>query len=132
MDILIGTDIIEIDRIKKVLDKPSGVAFRNKVFTNVEQHYCEAKRLAKYESYASSFAAKEAVAKAFGTGIGANAAFSEIEVIRKEDGKPYIELYGKAKQYFNSIGGISIKLSLSHCECHAQAFVLITVNNTID
>ncbi len=133
VDILIGTDIIEIKRVRNALEKPSGEAFKNKVFTKVEQQYCEEKRIAKYHSYACSFAAKEAVAKAFGTGIGANAGLSEIEVRRKESGKPYIELYGKAKQFFESIGGISIKLSLSHCESYAQAFVVVIIgDNSVD
>jgi phosphopantetheine--protein transferase-like protein len=74
-----GVDIIEIDRVKKAVDS-GGKAFKDRVFTEREIMYCEARKAAKYQSYAARFAAKEAVSKAFGTGISAGFLLKDIEV----------------------------------------------------
>jgi holo-[acyl-carrier protein] synthase len=121
-----GVDIIEIDRIKKILDsKTTGLSFINKVFTSSETAYCESKRSSKYQSYAARFAAKEAVSKALGTGIGSGVAWRDIEVLNNSAGQPYISLTGCAKEVFTNLRGTCISISLSHSDNLAVAFAVI-------
>lgn len=127
MELLVGTDIIEIDRIKTAIEKSEGNSFLERIFTLNEIKYCEGRNAAKYESYAARFAGKEAVSKAFGTGIGAKAAFNEIEILNDNLGKPYVILHGAAKEYFEKIGSTGISISLSHCKSFAIAYVSIIV-----
>ena len=125
MRILTGTDIIEIQRVQTAIER-QGRAFLQKVFTPDEISYCEARGVGKYESYAARFAAKEAVSKAFGTGICADVPLKDIEIRNNERGKPYLHLYGKALRYYQEVlQGIQADLSLSHCDSHAVAFVLV-------
>jgi holo-[acyl-carrier protein] synthase len=119
-----GVDIIEIERIKKSLSS-NGEIFKNKVFTPNEIEYCEQRKAAKYQSYAARFAAKEAVSKAFGTGISSGINLQDIEVINDESGKPNVMLSGKAKELFVNMLANDISLSLSHCEEYAVAYVII-------
>lgn len=126
MGISCGVDIVEIDRMRNSLQN-GGDAFRNRVFTDREIEYCESKNSVKYESYAARFAAKEAVSKAFGTGIGKHISWKDIEVLNDEYGKPYIVLSDKAKELFSSINALGISISLSHCRSHAIAYVIIEI-----
>lgn len=128
MELLLGTDIIEVERLKASLENDGKDRFSERVFTPEEVLYCESKKTAKYQSYAARFAAKEAVSKAFGTGIGENACFNEIEIINDNKGKPFVRLYGRAKNYYESLGAAAISISLSHCKEYAVAYVAITVN----
>ena len=84
MRILVGTDIIEIERIRASIEK-LGQPFLNKIYTEAEITYCENRGRKKYESYAARFAAKEAVSKAFGTGISAEAAAVVIRMRAKRN-----------------------------------------------
>ena len=123
MRILAGTDIIEIERIRSSIER-LGQSFLNKVYTKAEIAYCENRGNKKYESYAARFAAKEAVSKAFGTGISAEAGLTEIEIQNNERGKPCILLHGKARDYYMEIlKGISADISLAHSDSTAIAFV---------
>ncbi|NLC68777.1 MAG: holo-ACP synthase [Clostridiaceae bacterium] len=124
MAILCGVDIVEIDRVKRAIDK-RGQAFLGKAFTLREVEYCEEKRVGKYHSYSARFAAKEAVAKALGTGIGKGAGLKDIEILNDESGKPYVFLSGKFREYFVSLNGKSISLSMSHCKNYAVAFAIV-------
>lgn len=128
MELLLGTDIIEVDRIKASLDNKVNGRFSDRVFTPEEVKYCESKNASKYQSYAARFAGKEAVSKAFGTGIGENALFNEIEILNDQNGKPYVNLYGRAKQYYESLGASGISITLSHCREYAVAYAAITIN----
>ncbi len=128
MELLLGTDIIEVDRIKASLDNKVNGRFSARVFTPEEVKYCESKNASKYQSYAARFAGKEAVSKAFGTGIGENALFNEIEILNDQNGKPYVNLYGRAKQYYESLGASGISITLSHCREYAVAYAAITIN----
>ncbi|QNU67010.1 holo-ACP synthase [Ruminiclostridium herbifermentans] len=128
MELFVGTDIIEIDRIKMAIEKSEKKHFVEKIFTANEIKYCEEKNAAKFESYAARFAGKEAVSKAFGTGIGAKAAFNEIEILNDNIGRPYVILHGSAKEYYEKIGASGISISLSHCKSYAIAYVTIYVN----
>lgn len=124
MAILCGVDIVETDRIEKSFEK-LGAAFRDRVFTEAEINYCESKKAVKFQSYAARFAAKEAVSKAFGTGIGNRVSWKNVEVINDEKGKPNIVLNGTAKDMLDEINAHSVSLSLSHCDNYAVAYVVI-------
>lgn len=128
MELLIGTDIIEVERIKASLENKIKGKFSERVFTPEEVKYCESKSASKYQSYAARFAGKEAVSKAFGTGIGENALFNEIEILNDDKGKPYVQLYGRAEKYYEKLGATGISITLSHCKEYAVAYVLITLN----
>ncbi len=126
LELLLGTDIIEVDRVKKAIEN-GGVKFSEKVFTRNEIEYCESRKAAKFQSYAARFAAKEAVSKAFGTGIGKYAAFNEIEIIKNSLGKPNVRLTGKAKAFYDSLDAVGISISLSHCREYAVAYAAISL-----
>jgi holo-[acyl-carrier protein] synthase len=128
LEVLVGTDIIEIDRIKTAIEKSESNGFLEKIYTANEIKSCEGRNASKYESYAARFAGKEAVSKAFGTGIGAKAAFNEIEILNDNLGKPYVILHGAAKEYLTSTGSCGVSISLSHCKNYAIAYVSIFIN----
>lgn len=127
MELLLGTDIVEVDRLRAALESGENGRFSARVFTPGEVAYCEGKNGAKYQSYAARFAGKEAVSKAFGTGIGENAFFNEIEILNDASGKPYVNLYGRARSFYESLGATGISISLSHCKEYAVAYVVITL-----
>ena len=118
----IGTDIIEVERIKRSLEKDN--VFRDKIFTQSEINYCEAKTN-KAEHYSVRFAAKEAFFKALGTGWRGGMAFCEIEVGKDELGKPEIYVHGEVEKYLEKFGPVNIYLTLSHVKLMAVAFVVI-------
>jgi len=118
----IGTDLIEVERVKKSIEKISG--FKEKIFRQSEISYCESKKN-KFEHYAARFAVKEAYFKALGTGWRNGLAFNEIEVVNDELGKPEIELHGKAKDSAVKNKLKRIKVSISHIKETAIAFVII-------
>mgnify|MGYP000942996274 CR=1 FL=1 len=130
MGVCCGVDIVEVSRIKHSLEN-GGEAFKKRVFTEKEIEYCESKKSTKYESYAARFAAKEAVSKAFGTGIGKYISWKDIEVINDEKGKPNVILSDRAKELFCSINGLDISISLSHCKNYAVAYVVFETGNTM-
>jgi holo-[acyl-carrier protein] synthase len=115
----VGVDIVEVDRIRNALEKPStGERFRARVFTEAEVAYC-ARRRHGHESYAARFAAKEAVMKA----LGRACAWREIEVLRS-DGPPTVRLYGNALARAEALGIRRLSLSLSHTTELAIAYVI--------
>ena len=130
MRITCGTDIVEIDRIKKA-DKKTAT-FADRIFTLKEKDYCLSKKAGRYNSLAARFAAKEAVSKAFGTGLGKDASPLEIEILNDDNGKPYILLSGKARETFERIGAEKIDISLSHGRDYAVAFAVITYKEDND
>lgn len=113
----IGTDIVEISRMEKSIEN---TGFLERYFTDTENKYF---MLKKYnpQTIAATFAAKEAVSKAFGTGFS-GFSLKDIEIIHTELGKPYIKLYNDAKDLSN---GARLYLSLSHTEHNAVAFVVM-------
>ncbi len=123
MGICCGVDIVEVERIRRSLEK-GGEAFKRRIFTEKEIEYCENKKSTKYESYAARFAAKEAVSKAFGTGIGKYVSWKDIEVLNDEKGKPYIVLSDEAKKLFHGINGRDMSISISHCKDYAIAYAV--------
>ena len=119
----IGVDIVEIARIEQAIAR-QGKPFIDRVFRASEQAYCDQHRQPS-RSYAARFAAKEAVAKAFGTGIGASVSWLDIEVCRTEVGAPFIVLHGNAAETAAARGVTQILLSLSHSEHYAVANVVL-------
>ncbi len=121
MIIGIGTDIAEVLRIAKGLEKKG---FREKVFSKNEIIYCETKTN-KNENYAARFAAKEALFKALGTGWRGGLAFNEVEVVNDEMGKPSIQLIGETAKIIEKRNVKSIHVSLSHTKETAIATVIL-------
>ena len=123
MIIGLGTDIVEINRIKEMLNKHSEV-FIDKIFTEDEKLEAE-KRKNNHTYYAGRWAAKEATAKALGTGFGKNCSWKDISIANDIQGKPIINLSNAAAETFKTLQGTNIFLSISHeCE-YACATVII-------
>ena len=124
MHILCGTDIIEIERIKKSIER-NGENFLNLIYTEAEIAYCESKKNAKYSHYAGRFAAKEAIYKAVSTLLPERFGISwkDAQIINDENGNPKIEFL---KIEFEQIK--SIDLSISHCKEYAVATVTILID----
>jgi len=118
----IGTDLCQISRIEKAIEKAH---FFERIFTEEERSYLKGKERSRAASAAAMFAAKEAVAKAFGTGFAKGVSASEISVTHDENGAPGIRLTGGAQARLEAIGGKEVLLSLSHEGDMALAFVLI-------
>ena len=115
----IGVDIVEIARFTTAIAR-SGQSFIDRLFLPAEQAYCSPQR-EPARCYAARFAAKEAVAKALGTGIGAQLAWRDIEIQRKATGEPFIVLHGTGAETARALGVSRILLSLSHSENYAVA-----------
>jgi holo-[acyl-carrier protein] synthase len=123
----VGTDLIEVDRIEKSCSRYME-RFLDRIFTKEEQEYC-LKMKNPYPHLAARFAAKEAVSKAFSTGIGAELDWTSIGVIKGDRGQPAIQFDTKGKALLKEVGGDDVLVSLSHTKTLAQAFaVLIRVN----
>lgn len=122
MTVGIGIDIIEVKRIGKLVTGSS--RFRQRIYTQNEVSYCEAKKN-KDQNYAARFAAKEAFLKAIGTGWRKGVAFREIEVVNDEHGKPEIVLYGETKKIAGEKLIKSIQVSVSHIKELAVAVVVV-------
>ncbi|MDO4789108.1 MAG: holo-ACP synthase [Johnsonella sp.] len=116
----IGTDIIEIARMKIFCEKPYYVS---KIYTENE---CRLAR-EKLSFLAGNFAAKEAVCKALGTGFRGFGA-KEVEILRDELGAPYVRLYGRAEEIFFAKNASHIHVSISHCREYASAFAVLEGN----
>lgn len=116
MIIGIGTDLVEIDRIKKACGKE---AFLSRVYTEEERRQAgdQISRLA------GDFAVKEAVSKVFGTGIRSFEPV-EIEVLRDDLGKPYVRLHGRAGELAKQLGIVNVHVSLTNTAQYALAYVI--------
>ena len=115
----IGIDVVEVGRIASSMGE-FGERFTHRIFTEAERKYCAAK--AKPElHYAARFAAKEAVAKALGTGIGKQVSWLDLEVTRGENGEPSLAITGSARQFCQQNGIADIKISLTHARDYAAA-----------
>jgi holo-[acyl-carrier protein] synthase len=119
----IGVDLVENARIQHSLDR-FGERFLHRVFTPGEIEYSQSM---KYPArhLAARFAAKEAVSKAFGTGIGKAMGWKEIDVHRKASGEPFVVLEGGAKKLADERGIAAVWITLSHTEHHAMAMIVL-------
>ena len=118
-----GIDLTEIPRIQHSVDR-YGARFLNRVYTAREQEYCLRKRNAA-ESLAARFAAKEAGAKALGTGISMGVNWLEIEVVREPGGRPTLRFHGRAAERAEEMGVRHAALSLTHTSTLAMASVVL-------
>ncbi len=116
----VGVDLCEVERMRRAVARTPG--FVERVFTSGEQDYCRARRDPS-ERFAARFAAKEAVLKALGVGLGA-CAFREIEVVRAESGQPALVLHGGAAELAADRFVADWHLSLSHTATMAEALVV--------
>ena len=122
----LGIDIIDIRRIKRVIDI-YGYKFKLKCF-HLDEIKKSENKFNSIESYAKRYAAKEACAKALGTGLARGVFWKDIEVKNNQYGKPFIKLHGKAKKIFknmNKTSNTQIEVSLSDEKKYAIANVII-------
>ncbi len=118
-----GIDIIEVARIASSYEK-FGERFVNRVLVADEIAYCLShKNPAPF--LAVRFAAKEAISKSFGTGIGAQLGWQDMEIRRKESGEPFVVLHGKGTTLLAARGAQRVHLSLSHTEHYAAATAIL-------
>jgi len=118
----VGVDIVEVNRIAVSLER-FGSRFLKKILVDAEQRpELSGRRLAAY--VAKQFAAKEAVSKALGTGMGAGVSFAVIGILRNRHGMPYVELKGRASDHAMRIGADRIQVSLSDEREYALAYAI--------
>lgn len=117
----IGNDILEIERMRGSIDR-HGQHFINRIFTQKEQDYCY-KFQDPVPHFAGRFSAKEAIAKALGTGFGEHLGWHDVEILNDDLGKPFVLLSDVAKKKFNSP---QILISISHSQTQAIAVALWT------
>ncbi|HET6890987.1 MAG TPA: holo-ACP synthase [Pyrinomonadaceae bacterium] len=128
MIVSIGIDIIEVRRIREVLERTPG--FKRRVFTASEQAYCDGRGAVAAQHYAARFAAKEAALKALKTGWRGGIAWQDIEVVSRDNGAPYLIFHGKVLELIQDSGATSVHVSMSHTTEHAIAEVVL--ERTID
>lgn len=116
----IGVDLCEVERMRAALERTPSL--RARLFTAAEQDYCD-RRNDPTERYAARFAAKEAVLKAMGLGVGA-CKWTEIEVERAESGAPSVRLHGGARRLSDDRGIGSWLLTLTHTSHTAEAIAV--------
>ena len=118
----VGVDLCGVARIERAIEKEH---FYERVFTPAERAYLNQKGKGRAQSAAAMFAAKEAVAKALGTGFSSGVMPWNISVVHDEKGAPGAELSGAAKERLEQIGGAGVQISLSHEGDSAIAFAVI-------
>lgn len=120
----IGTDIIEVSRIEASYER-FGERFLNRILLPGEIAYCLSyKQPGPF--LAARFAAKEAISKAFGTGIGAQLSWQDMEIARKPSGEPYVILHGGGLDLLNARSASKVMITLSHTQTHAVAVAVLT------
>ena len=121
MSVHVGTDLIEIARVRRSLDRYE--RFRDRCFTEAEQAYCES-RPNPAQSYAGRFAGKEAVGKALGFGIARAFAWKDVEIAGRP--KPSVRLSGRVERWAEQVGAGEIDLSMTHSRELAQAVAVVS------
>jgi holo-[acyl-carrier protein] synthase len=119
----IGIDLVEVDRIRSSYER-FGERFLKRILTPAEIAYCLSHRFAA-PHVGARFAAKEAISKAFGTGIGQQLGWLDMQICRKPSGEPFVTLHGKGAALLAGRGGRIIHVSLSHTQAHATAIAII-------
>src|SRR4030095_4774027 len=112
MIISIGIDIVEVYRIAETLARTP--RFTERVFTETERAYCDAKGAAAAQSYAGRFAAKEAFLKALQTGWRGKITWQDVEILSDDQGVPRLRISGEASTLFENSGATRMHLSISH------------------
>jgi holo-[acyl-carrier protein] synthase len=119
----LGIDIIEVARVQSSVER-FGDRFLNRLLLPEEITYCQQHKAAA-PFVAARFAAKEAISKAFGTGIGMQLGWHDMEVRRKESGEPFVVLHGKGNELFVKRGAKRLLISLSHTQNYATAVAVL-------
>jgi holo-[acyl-carrier protein] synthase len=119
----IGIDIIEVKRIQASYEK-FGERFLHRILHPNEISYCLSHRVPG-PFLAARFAAKEAISKAFGTGIGAQLGWQDMEVGRKDSGEPFAIFHDKGQALLNARNARAVLISLSHTQAHAAAIAVL-------
>ncbi len=119
----LGTDLAEIPRIEQSINR-YGTRFLERIYTPAEIAYCSRKK-SSAESFAARFAAKEAGAKALGTGISHGVSWQEFEVRREPSGKPLLYLSGRAAELAAALGATRTAISITHTGKLAMAVVIL-------
>ncbi len=119
----LGTDIVEVARIGTSHSR-WGEDFLNRILLPAEIAYCLAYRESA-PHIAARFAAKEAIAKAFGTGIGAELGWHDMEITRDDSGRPSVRLHGGGLKLFAARGARELHITLSHTREHATATAIL-------
>src|SRR5258708_38597613 len=119
----LGTDLMETRRVQESIDR-FGERFLERIFTAEEIAYCMRKKKNAAESFAARFAAKEAGAKALGTGISRGVTWKEFEVRREASGRPTLHLSGRAAGLAEAMGVKRVQLGLTHSKELARAAVV--------
>ena len=122
----VGVDLIEIERIRRALDRYPG--FRQRCFTEAEQAYCESRRNPA-ESYAGRFAGKEAVGKALGLGVARAFAWKDIEIVGRP--KPSVRLSGRVRTWAERVQAGRIDLSMTHSRELAAAICVVSDDGAV-
>ncbi|QGJ69423.1 Holo-[acyl-carrier-protein] synthase [Planctomycetales bacterium 10988] len=118
----IGTDIIECERIAGMIEK-HGELFINRVYTVKEACYCQSRKQGT-QHFAGRWAAKEAILKALGTGWRRGITWRDMEILKRHEGGPYVQLHGRALEVSREMGIEEIQITISHCKAYATAFAI--------
>src|SRR5437763_4405397 len=119
----VGIDIIEVGRIQSSYER-FGERFLNRILHRNEIAYCLSHKVPA-PFLAARFAGKEAISKAFGTGIGAQLGWQDMEIARKESGEPFVILHEAGQKLLQTRGGRTVLISLSHTQVHATAMAIL-------
>lgn len=118
-----GVDIVEVERIRNAIER-HGNHFVLRFLRPEEWAYCQSHRDPAPPA-AARFAAKEAIAKTFGTGIGASLSWLDMEICRRESGQPYVILHDQGATLFSSLHATALHISLSHTANYATATAIL-------
>lgn len=119
----IGIDIVEVGRIRESCER-FGDRFLNRILLPAEIAYCLSNKFMA-PHVAARFAAKEAISKAFGTGIGKHLGWRDMEIGRKESGEPFVILHDRGAELLQERGATAVYVSLSHTQVHATAVAIL-------
>ena len=116
----VGVDLIEIERIRRALERYPG--FKERCFTEAERAYCDSRKNPA-QSYAGRFAGKEAVGKALGFGVARAFAWRDVEIVGRP--KPGVQLHGRLAAWAERLGAGEIDLSMTHSRELASAVAVV-------
>ena len=116
----VGVDLIEIERIRRALERYPG--FKERCFTEAERAYCDSRKNPA-QSYAGRFAGKEAVGKALGFGVARAFAWRDVEIVGRP--KPAVQLHGRLAAWAERLGAGEIDLSMTHSRELASAVAVV-------
>ncbi len=119
----LGIDIIEVARVATSVER-FGERFLKRILLPEEIAYCQSHKIPP-PFIAARFAAKEAISKAFGTGIGAQLGWHDMEIKRRESGEPFVALHGNGQKLLQARGGRAVLISLSHTDNYAAAVAIL-------